>query len=53
MIRKHRVANISVKAKHVKWNAGDELWIRFYDNDSPTTDHGMAVDNFNFTAKGD
>ncbi len=51
--KKNRVANISVKANNIKWNAGDELWIRFYDNDSPTTDHGMAVDNFNFTAKGD
>lgn len=32
------------------WNAGDTLWIRFVENNDSGNDHGLAIDNFNFTA---
>jgi hypothetical protein len=32
------------------WNAGQTLWIRFIENNDAGNDHGLALDNFNFSA---
>lgn len=32
------------------WNTGDTLWIRFVETNDPGNDHGLSVDNFNFSA---
>lgn len=32
------------------WNAGDTLWIRFIENNDTGNDHGLALDNFTFSA---
>ena len=32
------------------WNAGDTLWIRWVENNDTGNDHGLALDNFTFTA---
>ena len=45
----NRIANLSA-TELVSWNPGDELWIRFFDNNSSGFDHGLAIDNLTFTA---
>ena len=32
------------------WNAGDSLWVRCIENNDVGNDHGLAIDNFSFTA---
>lgn len=45
----NRVAGLTA-AQSVTWSDGDELWIRFFDSNNSGFDHGMAVDDFSFTA---
>lgn len=35
------------------WNPGTDLWIRFYDDNSPGVDHGLAIDDVVLTASED
>jgi hypothetical protein len=32
------------------WNAGDTLWVRWIERNDAGNDHGLAIDNFSFTA---
>ncbi|MBX9793298.1 MAG: hypothetical protein K2Y02_03255 [Burkholderiaceae bacterium] len=32
------------------WNTGDSLWLRWIENNDSGSDHGLAIDNFSFTA---
>ncbi len=32
------------------WNNGDTLWIRFVETNDPGNDHGLAIDDFSFSA---
>lgn len=32
------------------WNPGDTLWVRWIENNDVNNDHGLAIDNFTFSA---
>ncbi len=34
------------------WNPSNNLWIRFAETNDPSNDHGLALDNFAFSATG-
>jgi hypothetical protein len=44
------VAGIGGTVNSVNWNNGETLWIRWIENNDVGEDHGLAVDNFRFTA---
>ena len=46
----NRVAGIAGSASSLSWGAGQELWVRWTDLNDSGTDHGMAIDNVNFSA---
>ncbi len=45
----NRVAGITATITDIRWNPGDELWIRFTDG-ATNAEHGVAIDNFQFVA---
>jgi hypothetical protein len=44
----NRVAGISFQVSGVNWASGQQLLLRFDDPDSSGSDHGLAIDNFQF-----
>jgi len=34
----------------INWAPGTSLWLRWRDPNDPGSDHGMAIDNFSFSA---
>ena len=46
----NRVPGITATVPTGDWLPGDELWIRFRDINDSGYDHGLAVDDFRFTA---
>jgi hypothetical protein len=45
----NRTANITATIS-TPWSSGSTLWIRFIENNDTGNDHGLALDNFRFTA---
>jgi hypothetical protein len=45
----NRIADVSFNPT-VTWNSGTTVWIRFRELNDSGTDHGLAIDNFEFTA---
>ncbi len=46
----NRVAGLGGTISDLEWNVGDTLWIRWADFNDAGNDHGLAIDNFSFTA---
>jgi len=46
----NRVAGLGGTVSSLTWNAGDTLWVRWIENNDVGNDHGLAVDNFSFSA---
>jgi hypothetical protein len=44
------LAGIGGTIGSLSWNDGDTLWIRWIENNDVGNDHGLALDNFQFTA---
>ena len=44
------VSGLGGTISSVSWNNGDTLWIRWIENNDVGNDHGLALDNFQFTA---
>jgi len=45
-----KVAAIGGTVSSLTWNNGDTLWVRWIENNDAGNDHGLAIDNFQFTA---
>ncbi len=41
---------VSFTGSSLSWNHGEQLWIRFRELNDPGNDHGLATDDFQFTA---
>jgi hypothetical protein len=47
----NNVTGISDTISGISWAAGQELFLRWTDLDSASNDHGLAIDNFSFSAR--
>jgi len=45
-----KVLGLGGTISSLAWNNGDTLWIRWVENNDPGSDHGLAIDDFTFTA---
>jgi hypothetical protein len=45
----NRVANLGGEITGVAWNPNDTLWIRWIEHNDAGNDHGLGVDNFEFS----
>lgn len=46
----NRLSSITATVTGLTWAPGQELWIRWYDDNDPGAESGLAIDNFSFTA---
>lgn len=46
----NRVANLGGTISSLNWVNGDILWIRYRETNDAGSDHGLAIDNFSFSA---
>ncbi|MBX3403865.1 MAG: hypothetical protein KF699_10695 [Phycisphaeraceae bacterium] len=44
------VAGLGGTISSLTWDVGDTLWIRWIENNDAGNDHGLAIDNFSFSA---
>jgi hypothetical protein len=44
------VSGLGGTVSDVSWSVGDTLWIRWIENNDAGNDHGLAIDNFSFSA---
>jgi hypothetical protein len=46
----NRTADLGGTISNLNWGVGDTLWIRWVERNDAGSDHGLAVDNFSFSA---
>jgi hypothetical protein len=46
----NRTVGLGATVEGITWAPGDQLWLRWVDFNDPASDHGMAIDDFFFTA---
>jgi hypothetical protein len=46
----NRTTGLGATVQGITWAPGDLLWLRWVDLNDPASDHGMAIDDFFFTA---
>ncbi|RYD45779.1 MAG: hypothetical protein EOP85_08725, partial [Verrucomicrobiaceae bacterium] len=46
----NRIQNLGAVLHDVVWNPGDALFIRWVDVNDPSSDHGLAIDDFSISA---
>lgn len=44
------VGGLGGTVSSLTWNVGDTLWLRWIENNDVGNDHGLAIDNFSFSA---
>jgi hypothetical protein len=45
-----RVSGRGGTISNITWNPGENLWVRWVERNDSGNDHGLAIDNVNFTA---
>jgi hypothetical protein len=46
----NRVAGLGGTISNLTWSAGDTLWVRWVERNDSGNDHGLSIDNFEFSA---
>jgi hypothetical protein len=48
-----RVTGVGGTIGSLTWNDGDTLWLRWTERNDVDSDHGLAIDDFSLSARGD
>ncbi len=46
----NRITGLGATVTGLQWQTGQTLWLRWVDINDPASDHGLAIDDFSFTA---